>query len=135
MRGLIGIAAAPDFTDDLYYNRLDDTQREIMDREGLIKIPNEYSEEPYIFTKDLIEDGRKNFVLGHDTKARYDFPIHLIQGKDDPDVPWQRAIEIRDAIATPNVDITFIEDGDHRLSRDQDLDIIWDRVLAFTPDC
>lgn len=132
MGALIGIAAAPDFTDDLYYNRLNDEQRAVIDRDGRIEIPNDYSDEPYIFTKALIDDGRDNFVLGQSELLRYGFPIHLIQGKLDEDVPWQRAEEIRDAVSQPIVEITFVEDGDHRLSRDQDLSLIWDIILKVT---
>ncbi len=127
--GLVGIAAAPDFTDDLYHNRLNDQQRAMLDCEGKIEIPNDYSDEPYIFTKALIEDGRNNFILGQNKALHYNFPIHLIQGKLDNDVPWQRAEEICKAIVEPSTQITFIEDGDHSLSRDQDLALIWSIIL------
>ena len=133
IKAMIGIAAAPDFTDELFYKRLDRQQRQIIMTEGKIEIPNNYSDEPYIFTKALIEEGRKNFVLdsNKETDIRFGFPIHLLQGKLDIDVPWQRAEEIKQAVSQPKVQITYIEDGDHSLSCDSDLELLWNIVESF----
>lgn len=118
--GLIGLAAAPDFTDEIY-KALTEEQRAALDETGLVRVPNEYSDEPYIFTKALIEDGQKHFLL--DGKARgYPFLVHLIQGKLDRSVPWQKAMAIRDMIESDHpVEVTLIDEGDHRLSRPEDL--------------
>lgn len=133
IKAMIGIAAAPDFTDDLFYKRLDEQQRQTIMAEGKIEIPNDYSDEPYIFTKALIEEGRENFVLGgnKETDIKFAFPIHLLQGKLDTDVPWQRAEEIKQAVSQPEVKITYIEEGDHRLSSDSDLVLLWQTVENF----
>lgn len=121
--GLIGLAAAPDFTAEIYES-LTEEQRAEMAETGLVRVPNEYSDEPYIFTQALIEDGKQNLLLDGKKRA-YPFPIHLIQGKEDDSVPWEKALAIRDMIADDSkVEITFIDDGDHRLSRPEDLRLI-----------
>lgn len=121
VKAIVGIAAAPDFTKSLYEKHLSPQQREEMNRNGLVKIPNEYSDEPYIFTKALIDDGAENSVLDRDGKIGC--PIHLVQGKQDPDVPWETAELIKEKF--PQTKITYINDGDHRLSKPDELDIIW----------
>lgn len=122
IHGIVGIAAAPDFTRDLYEKHLTPAQRKQMDDTGYAEVPNEYSEEPYIFTRALIEDGKQNALLNKNYNLN--FPIQLVQGKLDPDVPWETALNIQKAFGKSNTDIDFIEDGDHRLSRPQDLALI-----------
>lgn len=130
IKGLIGIAAAPDFTKKLHGEFLNEKQRAAMAQQGYVEVPNEYSAEPYIFTKALIEDGEERSLLGQSHEI--DFPIHLLQGKLDPDVPWETALKIREAFGgEENVQITFIEDGDHRLSRDEDLALLGKTIEAF----
>ncbi len=126
IHGLIGIAAAPDFTDDLYENRLNSTQKEQLEQDGRVLVPNDYSDEPYIFTKHFYEEARENFVLNQ--KMRLNFPVHLIQGRQDKDVPWQTTDKIKKIFDGSNIDVTFIEDGGHSLSRPEDLELI-DQVI------
>jgi len=128
--GLVGVAAAPDFTEDLYHNRLIDEQRKTMQEEGKVEIPNEYSDEPYVFTKALIDDGKYNLLLHDDHPVQLSCPVHLLQGKLDEDVPWQRASEIKSRVEAPSLEVTYIPDGDHRLSRDEDLALLWKTVNA-----
>jgi esterase/lipase len=135
MKGFIGIAAAPDFTVEVE-RRLTDAQRREMHENGYIEAPNDYSDEPYIFTKALLEDGRKNFVLGkkHHTNAH----IVLIQGKMDADVPWETVNKIKEHFTAPSFDIKLVEDGDHSMSRQEDLIILADtleRMNALISSC
>ncbi len=137
VKGLIGIAAAPDFTEGLYTREFNDEQRQTIDEQGFIEIPNEYSDEPYIFTKALIEDGRDHLLL--EKGIDLCIPVRLIQGMKDADVEWQTAHRIKNAIeetaAQPDCDVLLIEDGDHRLSRPQDLDMIEKKLEELTYAC
>ncbi|MFP4314339.1 MAG: alpha/beta hydrolase family protein [Alphaproteobacteria bacterium] len=129
IKAMIGIAAAPDFTQDLWYNRLNDQQRQIVEKEGYVEMPNQYSEEPYIFTKALFEDGRAHFLMDKDQSL--DIPITLLQGMADPDVPWETTTRIQNAFPRADVDIVLIEDGDHSLSRPEDLDVLNREIMAL----
>ena len=121
VRGLVGIAAAPDFTLEVEA-RLSAAQRQQMAELGYAEEPNEYSDEPYIFTRALIEDGRERLILEkrHQTSAK----LIMLQGKQDADVPWEKAERICAAFDSPRTEVRFIDDGDHRLSRPQDLEMI-----------
>ena len=128
MAGLIGIAAAPDFTDDLFENRLDEHQKKELFEKGVVYVENDYSDEPYVFTRAFYEDAKQHRIL---TQSRhFDFPVILIQGKKDLDVHWRTAETIKNYL-TGRVEIVYVEEGDHRLSRPQDLDLIDGEVLKF----
>ena len=120
VRGLIGLAAAPDFTEDLIWAKMSDDQRaELLDK-GQVLEPNDYDPcEPYIITKKLIEDGRRHLLLRDPLNIT--MPVRLIQGMKDADVPWQTALKIQDALVGDDVEIQFVKAGDHRLSEAQDL--------------
>lgn len=122
VKGVIGIAAAPDFTQDIWDNRLSPAQRDEIKEKGYIEEPNEYSDEPYIFTYALINDGKSNFVLNrtHNNK----FPISLIQGMKDDAVNYTLTSVIEEKFKGANIKTILIDDGDHRLSRPQDLELI-----------
>lgn len=123
LAGLIGLAAAPDFTLGIEAE-MSAGQTEEMAARGLISVANEYSDEPYIFTKALIDDGRENLFL-NGTVYDFPFPVRLIQGMKDSDVEWQTAHRIKNALSgDADADVLLIEEGDHRLSRPQDLDLI-----------
>lgn len=117
--GLIGIAPAPDFTDDLLWRRFDPATRETLLREGLVRIPSDYNEEPYPITRRLIEEGREHLVLRESIPLRC--PVRLLHGMNDRDVPWQTSLKLAAALASEDVVVTLVKDGDHRLSRDADL--------------
>ncbi len=121
VHGLIGIAAAPDFTEDLF-SRLSANQQKTLMETGYAAIENDYSDEPYHYTKRFYEEAKSHLIL-HSTH-KVDFPLRLIQGMQDKDVPWETAVKIQNAFSGGDVDIVFIEDGDHRLSRPEDLEII-----------
>ncbi len=128
--GLVGIAAAPDFTEKLMWAEFDDaTKKEIMDK-GHIMQDTPYDDEPYMITKRLIEDGRENLLL--DDKLEMDVPIRLLQGMQDPDVPWPTAFNILETVSSGDVQINLIKDGDHRLSRPQDISMLCTQVAQLT---
>lgn len=120
--GLIGIAAAPDFTEELMWASCTPAQKEALATTGYIDMPSEYDEDPYRISRSLIEDGRKNLLLGG--AIQLDCPIRLLQGKRDTSVPWQTAERIAARVTSKDVRVTLIDDGDHRLSRAEDLALL-----------
>ena len=117
--GLIGLAAAPDFTEDLIAKQLNDEQRLIMQRDGHILVPCDYDGEPYTITQTLIDDGRKNLLLNSSIQITQ--PVRLIQGLKDKDVPWATALNIQEKLIGNDVEIILVKNGDHRLSGPHDL--------------
>ena len=118
--GLIGIAAAPDFTEDLMWKKLSYAQRKEMVANGYVDLPNCYDgQEPYRITHKLIEDGKKQLLLKEPIPLN--MPIRLIQGVKDDDVPWSTAGRIMEQVSSDDVEVTYIKSGDHRLSEDHDL--------------
>ena len=122
--GLVLIAPAPDFTADLIEPSLTDAEKRSLEDKGYFEEHSEYSPEPNIFTRALMEDGQQNRVLtGIITTG---CPVHILQGMRDPDVPYQHALKLLEHLPADDVVLTLIRDGDHRLSRPQDID----RMLA-----
>lgn len=116
--GLVLIAPAPDFTEKLMWPEFSpDAQAEIMEK-GFTLRPSDY-DEPYTITRNLIEDGRTWQIL--DAPIQIDVPVRILQGKEDADVPWRHAERLVDTITSSDLIFTLIKDGDHRLSRDQDI--------------
>ncbi len=129
IKGMVGIAAAPDFTKDIKA-MMSDEQRSMLEKTGQLEMANDYSDEPYIFTKALLDDGAKCSVL--DKQHNVNIPITLIQGKQDADVPWEKALKIQERFKNSDVEIIFIDDGDHRLSRPCDLETIDKAVMSLS---
>ncbi|MDF1608407.1 alpha/beta hydrolase [Hoeflea sp. YIM 152468] len=129
--GLVLIAPAPDFTLELMEPELTDAQRQALEQHGYYEEPTPYGPDPNVFTRALFEDGRKNRVLDGliDTGA----PVHIIQGMADPDVPWRHALRLMEHLPSENVTMTLIRDGDHRLSRDEDIARILAAVGGIVP--
>jgi pimeloyl-ACP methyl ester carboxylesterase len=119
--GLVGIAAAPDFTEDIY-SRLSLSQQAELHQKGRVSVPNDYSNEPYNFNMAFYVEAKNHMILSK--KRTFAFPVRLVQGKEDKDVPWQTAEKIKEAIGSPDFKIIYIEDGGHRLSRPEDMEII-----------
>ncbi|NQU58256.1 MAG: alpha/beta hydrolase [Rhodospirillales bacterium] len=117
--GLIGLAAAPDFTEDLIARELTDAQRQTMARYGFVEVACDYGDDPYTITQALIDDGRNNLLLGGDISLSQ--PVRLIQGMKDNDVPWQTALRLQEKLISTDVEVTLVKDGDHRLSEPADL--------------
>lgn len=119
--GLLGIAAAPDFTEDLIETELNAKQRAALEKNGAVAIPNCYDpDDPYLITKALIDDGRDHLLLRK--PINLGMPVRLIQGLKDEDVPWQTALKLQEKLISDDVEITFVKDGTHRLSEPHDLD-------------
>ena len=127
VRGLVGIAAAPDFTETLMWERYDGDVRETLLREGRYDEPSIHGENPYPITLTLIEEGRRHLLL--DRPIPLTCPVRLLHGMRDADVPWRHSLALIDALASADVQACFIKDGDHRLSRDRDLALICRTVL------
>lgn len=117
--GLLGIAAAPDFTEDLIDKELTQKQRQIMKRDGFVEVPSDYDDGPYTITQALIDDGADNLLL--EKAIPLTMPVRLIQGMQDNDVPWETALRLQEALESQDVEITFVKQGDHRLSEPHDL--------------
>ncbi|CVI60060.1 MULTISPECIES: alpha/beta hydrolase [Agrobacterium] len=122
--GLVLIAPAPDFTQELIEPSLTDAEKTSLAERGYFEEHSDYSPEPNIFTRALMEDGKQNRVLtGIITTG---CPVHVLQGMRDPDVPYQHALKLIEHLPADDVVLTLIRDGDHRLSRPQDIE----RMLA-----
>jgi pimeloyl-ACP methyl ester carboxylesterase len=118
--GLVGIAAAPDFTEDLMWAEFSFEQRRTLMETGNVTLPNDYEpDKPRRVCRCLIEDGR-NYLLLRDA-INLACPVRLIHGQNDADVPWETALRLADCLAADDVEVVLVKDGDHRLSRDHDL--------------
>jgi pimeloyl-ACP methyl ester carboxylesterase len=117
--GMVLIAPAPDFTSELVEPELTDRHRRELAERGYFEEPTPYGPEPDIYTKALLDDGRANRVLTGiiDTGC----PVHILQGMEDPDVPWRHALRLVEHLPSDDVVLTLVRDGDHRLSRPEDL--------------
>jgi pimeloyl-ACP methyl ester carboxylesterase len=125
--GLIGIAAAPDFTSRIEAG-LPAEARAAIDRDGVWHRPSAYGD-PYPITRTLLEDGRNHLLLPGPIPLTA--PVRLLHGQRDPDVPWQLSLEIAAAVSGDDVAVTLVKDGDHRLSRPQDLALLRRTVEAL----
>ncbi|HET9150020.1 MAG TPA: alpha/beta hydrolase [Alphaproteobacteria bacterium] len=128
--GLVGIAAAPDFTEELVWNAYSPDEQARLMRDGLIEEPSPYGAQPYVFTRKLIEDGRAHRVLGG--PIAIDVPVRLVHGMADRDVPYSYSLRLAEKLASADVAVTLIKDGDHRLSRDGDLARIAELVAEIS---
>ncbi len=117
--GMVGVAAAPDFTEDLIWRNLGQAGRQKLAREGVLYQPSEYDDEPTPITLALIEDGRERLVLRR--PFAFDGPLRLIHGMKDADVPWQTAQRIAEAATSADVELILVKEGEHRLSEPRDL--------------
>jgi len=125
LAGLVLIAPAPDFTEQLMWNSFPDEIREEIRNKGVWMRPSEYGDgTPYPITRALIEEGRNHLLLG--SAIEVGCPVRILQGAQDPDVPWQHAFALAHRLPAEDVVLTMIQDGDHRLSRPQDIA----RILA-----
>jgi pimeloyl-ACP methyl ester carboxylesterase len=115
---LVGIAAAPDFTEDSMWAGFDDAQRRDLTERGRLELPSDYSPDPYVVTRRLIEEGRNRLVLR--APLALPFPVRLLQGTADTDVPPAVALRLLDHATGPDIRLTLVKGADHRFS---------------TPDC
>lgn len=125
---LVGIAAAPDFTDALMWDAMTFEERATLMRDGILRIPSQYGD-PTPITRALIEDGRNHLLLGN--AILLDCKVRLLHGQADPDVPWEMALRISEQLVTPDVQVILVKDGDHRLSRPSDLALLRQTVAGL----
>ena len=128
--GLVGVAAAPDFTETLMWRDFAPEIRATLERDGVYYEPSEYSEEPYAITMDLIIEGRKHLVM--DAPIPIACPVRLIHGGADPDVPWKLSLELMDQLASSDVEVILVKGGGHRLSEPEDLERLTRTVAALS---
>ena len=120
--GLVCIAAAPDFTEDLMWHEFPPEAQMVLETDGVIYEPSEYSDKPYPITMNLIREGRRHLLLRGEIAI--DVPVRLLHGMLDPDVPWKRSLLLAEKLRAQDVRVILVKDGDHRLSREQDLDLL-----------
>ncbi len=121
LQGIAGIAAAPDFTEEIY-SRLSDSQKHDLAAKGAIAVVGDEGAEPFAFSRRFYEEAGNHLVLG--THRNIDFPMRLIHGMQDKEVPWETALKIEKNFTGGEVNVVFVQDGGHRLSRPEDLDLI-----------
>ncbi len=117
--GLVGIAPAPDFVLRMWDDFSDEIQA-VLKRDGVYRAPSEYSDEPYAITMNLIEEGKNHLVLQQPLSV--DYPVRILHGMEDPDVPWRQSLEIVDRLQGDDIVVTFSKTGDHRLSEPDDIE-------------
>ena len=127
--GMVLIAPAVDFTEELMWQQFPDATKREIETKGFWLRPSAYGEEPYPITKKLIEDGSKHLLLGGLIETGC--PVHILQGVQDPDVPWKHAERLVSHLAGSDVVLTLIKDGDHRLSRPEDIERLLSAVAEF----
>lgn len=126
VRGLVGVASAPDFTERLMYARFTPEQRREMSDNGLIWAHSEFTESDYPITQHFIEEARTHLLL--DDIIGLEIPIHLLHGQADVDVPWETSLTLAERLMGDEVTLTLIKDGDHRLNRPDDLRLMMDAL-------
>ncbi|MCP3404379.1 carboxylesterase [Bradyrhizobium sp. CCGB01] len=125
LAGLVLIAPAPDFTEELMWKNFPPAVKKEIETKGVWLRPSDYGDgSPYPITRNLIEEGRNHLLLGG--AIDLGCPVRILQGAQDPDVPWQHAFALTHRLPADDVVLTMIQDGDHRLSRPQDIA----RILA-----
>jgi pimeloyl-ACP methyl ester carboxylesterase len=127
--GLVGIAAAPDATEDLIWREFTREQQQRLVREGSIRLPSAYDPAGYLFTRQLIEEGRDHLLLGGPIPIAC--PVRLIHGMEDEDVPWRTSLSLAERLAARDIEVTLVKGGDHRLSAEADLRRLRDIVVAL----
>lgn len=119
IEGAVLIAPAHDMTEELMWKEFSDEARLELESTGSYQRPSRYGDEPYTITRKLIEDGR-NHLIGSDS-FRPPCPVRIIHGIEDPDVPWKHANKLTHILTGEDVMLNLVQDGDHRLSRDRDI--------------
>ncbi|MDZ7628668.1 MAG: alpha/beta hydrolase [Parvularculaceae bacterium] len=117
--GVVFIAPAPDFTEALLWEKMTGPERDEILRNGRLIERSDYSPEPTIITRALIEDGRQHLLLGGAIPIRC--PVRIVQGMADPDVPWRHAMTFAECLQTDDLTVTLLKAGDHRLSKPHEL--------------
>jgi pimeloyl-ACP methyl ester carboxylesterase len=130
--GLVLIAPAVDFTEVLMWERFPRKIKRELEEKGVWARPSEYADEPYLITRTLIEEGRNHLILG--SMIETGCPVRILQGVQDPDVPWNHAVELVSRLAQDDVVLTLVKDGDHRLSRPEDIERLTGTVAELVSE-
>lgn len=125
---IIGIAAAPDFTEDSMWAAASHAQRRAIMEHGSLAIPGEY-DAPYVITRRLIENGRENLILRNPLSIPV--PVRLLHGTADPDVPQERAITLLSHIDGPDIRLTLVQGSDHRMSGERELLLLKETLVGL----
>ncbi|HEY7689948.1 MAG TPA: alpha/beta fold hydrolase [Dongiaceae bacterium] len=123
--GLVGLAPAPDFTDDIW-QAFSASEKDALMTRGAVERPSAYDDGPYVITRTLIEEGRRHALLSGAIDIAC--PVRLIHGMADPDVPYAKSLRIAERLRSDDATVTLIKDGDHRLARPRDLQRLFDAV-------
>ena len=129
IHSMIGIAAAPDFTEDLMWDNFSEDEKTKIIKHGLIKQNSEYSDEPYKISKNLILESRNCFVLRD--KIELNFPVRLLQGTLDNDVPLNTAIKLINHITCEDAKLEILKNADHSFSTEECLKLISSTLLKL----
>ena len=127
---LVLIAPAVDFTERLMWQKFPAKIKQAITEHGVWQRPSAYGDGPYPITRRLIEEGRRHLLL--DELIQTGCPVRILQGVQDPDVPWTHAVELVSRLAHDDVVLTLVKDGDHRLSRPEDIERLTAAVAEFT---
>ena len=120
---LIGIAAAPDFTETLLWNQFSNEDKKLLLKNKILEVPSDFDDQSYPISMDLIEDGRNHLLLNQSIPIQC--PVQLLHGMRDDSVPWKNSLELSNRLMSEKIILTLIKDGVHRLSRTQDLKILF----------
>jgi len=129
LAGMVLIAPAVDFTEELMWKRFSPAIKREIEEKGSWSRPSEYSEEPYLITRRLIVEGRDHLMFGDLIETGC--PVRILQGVQDADVPWDHTVELVSRFARDDVVLTLVKDGDHRLSRPEDIERLLAAVAEF----
>lgn len=129
IKGIVLLAPAPDFSEDIYTKEFGEEERRHLAKKGLIYRPSNYGD-PYPLTLQLFNDARRHLLL--DKRTLLYAPLRIIHGKKDEDVPWQKSERILEQVVSPDARVVWVEDGDHRLSRPQDLALLDEAVVELS---
>ena len=132
VKALILIAPAWDMTEELIWRRLDIVAKSSLLKTGVWMRPSRYGDDPYPITGQLIEDGRRN-LLGR-TPWQPKRPVRILHGREDPDVPFNHSEQLMDILKGPDIELYEVPDGEHRLSRPEDLHRLFGLISEFTSD-
>ena len=122
VKGLVGVASGPDFTADFKKHRLTEEMEKELDERGYVLHPPNIWEEPYPITRKLLDEGENHLLLGGEIDVTC--PVRLIHGMRDETVLWETSLKLSRVLKSDDVRLTLVKDGGHRLSRDQDIELI-----------
>jgi pimeloyl-ACP methyl ester carboxylesterase len=131
LAGIVLLAPAVDMTQDLMWAEMSPAEKRRIKRNGFLATPSAYSDEPDVVTLALIEDGKQH--LFSEAPIEAGCPVHVIQGMQDPDVPWTHATKLMERLAFDDAVLTLVRDGDHRLSRPEDIERLIRAVEGLLP--